>query len=108
LDGLSSYLNSPTAMAISTTDPVAPARVLSEYARKYDKLQLKVGVIEGRIIDINGIKSLAELPSREVLIARVLCGFNTPLSGFVNVLNANLKGLVVALNAISEQKAKEA
>jgi large subunit ribosomal protein L10 len=104
LEGLDSFLNGPTAMAISDTDPVAPAKILSEYAKKYDKLELKVGVVEGRVIDVNGIKALAELPPREVLIARVLGGFNAPISGFVNVLNGNLRGLVVALNAIAEKK----
>jgi len=105
LEGLDPYLNGPTAMASSDTDPVAPAKVLSEYAKKFEKLELKVGVVEGKVIDISGIKALAELPSREVLIARVLGGLNAPISGFVNVLNGNIRGLVVALNAIAEQKA---
>jgi large subunit ribosomal protein L10 len=105
ISGIDSYLNGPTAMALSSTDPVAPAKVLAEYAKKFEKLELKVGVVEGKVIDVDGIKALAELPSREVLIARVLGGFNAPISGFVNVLNANLKGLVVALNAIAQQKA---
>lgn len=105
LGGLDTYLNGPTAMASSDSDPVAPAKILSEFAKKYDKLEIKVGVVEGKIIDSNGVKALAELPPREVLIARVLGGFNAPISGFVNVLNGNMRGLVVALNAIAEQKA---
>ena len=105
LEVLEPYLNGPTAIAISSTDPVAPAKVLTEYVKKYEKLSLKAGVVEGRVIDVDGIKSLSELPPREVLIARVLGGFNAPISGFVNVMNANLRGLVVALNAIAEQKA---
>ncbi len=105
LEGLDPFLNGPTALALSTTDPVAPAKVLSEYAKKYDKLELKVGVVEGKIIDLAGIKALAELPPKEVLIAKVLGGFNAPITGFVNVLNGNIRGLVVALNAIAEQKA---
>ncbi len=105
LEGLDAYLKGPTAMASSKTDPVAPAKVLSEYAKKYNKLELKAGVVEGRIIDAGGIKALAELPPREVLIARVLGGLNAPISGLVNVLNGNIRGLVVALNAIAEQKA---
>ena len=104
LDGLDPYLNGPTAMAISSTDPVAPAKVLSDFAKKYDKLELKAGVVEGRIIDISGIKALAELPPKEVLIARALGGIKSPLSGLVNVLNGNVRGLVVALNAIAEKK----
>lgn len=105
LDALDPILNGPTAMATSATDAVAPAKVLSEYAKKFDKLELKAGVVEGKVIDVNGIKALAELPSREVLIARVLGGLNAPISGFVNVLNGNMRGLVVALNAIAEKKA---
>lgn len=104
LDGLDSFLNGPTAMAVSTSDLIAPAKVLAEYAKKYEKLELKVGVVEGKIIDVNEIKALAELPPREVLISRVLAGFNAPITGFVNVLNGNLRGLVCALNAIAEQK----
>jgi large subunit ribosomal protein L10 len=106
LNGLDTYLNGPTAMASSESDPVAPAKVLSEYAKKYEKLEIKVGVVEGKIIDSDGVRALAELPSREVLIARVLAGFNAPINGFVNVLNGNLRGLVVALNAIAEKKAE--
>lgn len=105
LDGLDGVLNGPTAMAVSDSDPVAPAKILSEYAKKYDKLELKAGVVEGKIIDVEGIKFLAELPSREVLVARVLGGLNAPISGFVNVLNGNIRGLVVALNAIAEKQA---
>ena len=105
ISGIDTYLNGPTAMATSTTDPVAPAKVLAEFAKKYQKLELKVGVVEGKVIDVDGIKALAELPPREVLIAKVLCGFNAPISGFVNVLNANIRGLAVALNAIAEKKA---
>ncbi|WP_024833003.1 50S ribosomal protein L10 [Ruminiclostridium josui] len=102
---LDDFLVGPTSMAISSTDAVAPAKVLSEFAKKFEKLELKVGVVEGKVIDLEGIKALAELPSREVLIAKVLGGFNAPISGFVNVLNGNMRGLVVALNAIAEQKA---
>lgn len=105
LEGLDSYLNGPTAMALSTTDPVSPAKVLSEYAKKFEKFEIKAGVVEGKIIDVAGVTSLAELPPREVLIAKVLGGFNAPISGLVNVLNGNIRGLVVALNAIAEKKA---
>lgn len=105
LDELDPFLKGPTAMASSDTDPIAPAKVLYEYAKKYDKLELKVGIVEGKVIDLDGVKALAELPSREVLIARALGGLNAPITGFANVLNANIRGLVVALNAIAEQKA---
>ncbi len=108
LEELDAYFNGPTAMASSETDPVAPAKILYEFAKKHANLELKAGVVEGRIIDIDGMKALAELPPKEVLLARVLGGLNAPISGLVNVLNGNIRGLVVALNAIAEQKAKAA
>jgi large subunit ribosomal protein L10 len=107
LGDISQFLSGPTALASSNTDPVAPAKILSQYAKKYEKLELKAGVVEGKIIDVNGIKTLAELPSREVLISRVLGGLNAPLSGLVTVLNGNIRGLAVALNAIAEKRANE-
>lgn len=97
------HLTGPVAMATSS-DPVAPAKVLHEYSKKFNNLELKVGVLEGKIIDVEGIKAIATLPSKEELVAKVLGGLNAPISGFVNVLNANIRGLVVALNAIAEQK----
>jgi large subunit ribosomal protein L10 len=103
-EGLDPYLVGPTSIAYSDTDPVAPAKVMNEYAGKFGKLEIKAGVVEGEIVDIDEIKAIANLPSREVLIARVLEGLNSPIAGFVNVLNANIKGLVVALNAIAEKK----
>jgi len=104
-DGIDEYFNSPTAMALSDSDPVAPAKIISEYAKKFESLEIKTGIVEGKVVDINAIKELADLPSREVLIAKVLGGFNAPISGLVNVLNGNIRGLVVALNAIAEKKA---
>lgn len=104
LDELESHLVGPTSMAISSEDPIAPVKVLSEYAKKFKKLELKVGVVEGRITDLDGLKAIAELPSREELIAKTVGMFNAPIYGLVNVLDANIRGLVVALSAIAEQK----
>lgn len=105
LDDITPYLVGPTSMASSETDPVAPAKVLNEYAKKFNMLEIKVGIVEGKVVDLKGIKALAELPPREVLIAKALGGLNAPISGLVNVLSGNIRGLVVALKAISELKA---
>ena len=102
-DALDEYLVGPTALAISLDDPVAPSKLLSKFAKQYDKLEIKAGVVEGKILDINGIKSIASLPSREELVAKVVGGLAGPLYGFVNVLNANIRGLVVALKHIAEK-----
>lgn len=104
-EALNPYLEGPTAIAFSATDPIAPAKLLADYAKKYEKFEIKAGVIEGNVIDVNGVKEVAEIPSKEVLLSRLLGSLNSPITGFVNVLNGNLRGLVVVLNAIAEKKA---
>ena len=101
---LDPVLHGSTALALSATDYVAAAKILSKFAETNKKLELKAGFVEGKVIDANGVKALAEMPSKEVLIAQVLGGLNAPITSFVGVLNANLRGLVVALNAIAEKK----
>jgi len=104
-EGLSSVLEGTTALAVSETDPVAAAKILAKYAEdSKGAFKIKAGFVEGKVLDANSVNELAKLPSREVLVARVLGGLNAPISGFVNVLNGNIKGLVVALNAIAEKK----
>ncbi len=107
-EDLDPYLHGPTSMALTYEDPIAAAKVLSSYAKSNEKLEIKAGFVDGKVIDLKGVKMLADLPSREELIAKALGGLNAPISGFVNVLNANLRGLAVALNAIAEKKAQEA
>jgi len=104
LEGLLDVMVGPTAVAFCETDPVAPAKLLSEFAKNHKALEIKAGMVDGKVLDVKGVEDLAELPPREVLVAKVLGGLNAPISGFVNVLNGNIRGLVVALNAIAEQK----
>lgn len=106
IDGLDEHLHSPTAVAFGSEDPVTPAKLLSEFAKKNKKFSLKAGIMDGKVIDSEGLKVLAALPSREILIATVLGGLKAPISGFANVLNANLRGLAIAINAIAEKKAQ--
>ena len=108
VEGLLDVLVGPTAIAFCEDDPVAPAKLINDFAGEHKALEIKAGVVEGKVLDVAGVKELAELPPREVLVSKVLGGLNAPISGFANVLNANLKGLVVALNAIAEQKGAEA
>ncbi|HBN83041.1 MAG TPA: 50S ribosomal protein L10 [Clostridiales bacterium] len=101
--GFEEDLKGPNAIACSQ-DPVAPSKLMSKYAKQIDKIKIKSGVLEGARIDIDKVNQLATLPSKEELIAKVVSGFNAPLYGLVNVLNGNLRGLVVALNAIVEKR----
>ena len=104
LEGFNEFLKGPSAIAFGFDDPVSAAKVTSEFAKTNDKLEIKAGIVDGKIIDVNGVNNLAELPSKEVLIAQVLCGFNAPIQGFANVLQGTIRGLAIALNAIAEQK----
>lgn len=100
------YLVGPTAVAISD-DQVAPAKTLFDFVKKIGALEFKVGAVDGKVIDVKGIETLAKLPSKEELIAKMLGSMNSPIAGLVNVLNGNIRGLVVALNAIAEKKQSE-
>jgi len=104
LEAVEKYLVGPTALATSDTDLVAPAKMIKEYVKKIENLKIKAGIVEGRVIDVQGVDSLASLPPKDVLVAMVLGTLNAPISGFVNVLNANLSGLARVLNAIAEKK----
>ena len=104
LGDLDEVLTGTTALAVSSEDYVAGAKILSDYAEKSKTFEIKAGFVDGKVIDAAGVKELASLPPKEVLVAKALGGLNAPISGFVCVLNANLRGLAVALNAIAEQK----
>ena len=86
-EGLSEYLEGPSAMAFSTEDATAPARVLAEFAKKADKLEIKAGVVEGTVYDAKGIAAIAAIPSREVLISKLLGSLQSPITNFARVMN---------------------
>jgi len=107
LDELSPYLEGAVGITFGK-DPVAPAKVLNEFIKETKKMEIKVGVLDGKIIDVKGVKSLADLPSREVLLGRVLGGMQAPLYGFASVLQGTLCSFVYALEALRKQRAGEA
>lgn len=86
-EGLSQYLEGPSAVAISTEDATAPARVLAQFAKTADKLEIKAGVVEGAVYDAKGIAAIANIPSREVLISRLLGSMQSPVTNFARVMN---------------------
>lgn len=107
LDGLVEVLEGTTSLAVSANDPVAAAKVISAFAKKMNgqKFIVKAGFVDGQVISASRVKDLAELPSKEVLVATVLGTMMAPVSGLANVLNANITGLARALQAIADQKA---
>jgi Ribosomal protein L10 len=104
ISGLDEHLTGPVAIAISYEDAVAPAKVLAGFSKENKVLKLKAGILDGKVINADEVNALAELPSKEVLLAKLMGSMNAPISGFVNVLHGNLRGLVCALDAIRAQK----
>jgi len=98
----------PSAVAFSYTDPVAPARVLSEFAKTNDKLQIRTAALKGRLLEPKDIKALAELPSREVLLAQTLAVMNAVPTSFVRVLSAIPQKFLYLLSALKTQKQETA
>ena len=86
-EALVPHLEGPTALAVSKTDATAPARVLADFAKTADKLELKAGVVEGTYYDEKGIQVNATIPSREVLLGRLLGSMQSPIANFARVLN---------------------
>ncbi len=101
---LEDHLKGPTAIAIVQDDPVAPAKVLSDYAKASKVFELKTAVLDGKLLSNDEVTALAELPSREVLLAKMLGSINAPVSNFVGVLAAVPRSLVQVLGAIQDQK----
>lgn len=108
LEGLLPSLTGPNAIAFCESDAVATAKLMADFAKDHEKLEIKAGVVEGKVIDAAGVGQLAKMPSRDELVAMTLRGLNAPIAGLVNVLNGTIKGLVVALGQITDQKREEA
>ncbi len=105
---LDEYLTGPTALALAMGDSVAPARVLAKFAKDHEKLKVRGGWVDGHKITDKDVKVLANLPSREQLLAKAFGSMKSPLTGLVMVLAGTEKKLLYALNAVKDLKAKTA
>lgn len=97
LSDLDAYLTGPNAIAFSYEDVVAPAKILNDFAKDHKALEIKAGVVEGRIVSFDEVTALATLPSREGLI-----------SMFLSVLQAPMRNFAYAVKQIADQKEQEA
>lgn len=106
---LAPYLEGPSAIAISTTDATAPARILYKFAKNADKLEVKGGVVEGVAYDAKGLEGIAVIPSRDELISKLLGSLQSPITNLARVLNQIAeKGGAGACEAAAEAPAEEA
>lgn len=101
---LQDYFKGPSALAFSYNDPVAPAKVLMEFAKENEKLEIKIGVMNGKAISLDELKSLSALPSREILLGQLLSAMNGVPTSLVRALS-NVPGRMLnVLQAIKDQK----
>jgi large subunit ribosomal protein L10 len=105
IEGLDQYLTGPTALAFGYEDAVTPAKILADFAKDHKKLELKGGILEGKVVSLETVKTLASLPSREVLLGQVAGMLQAPLRGLATVLAGPLRNLVYATDAVRKQKA---
>ena len=102
LDGLVPHLKGATAVAVAQGDPSAPARILRDFQKENDKLKLKAGVVEGQILTAEDVAALANLPTRDQLIAQVMQLALAPTQNVVYVLNGLLSKVVRTVDAVRE------
>ena len=88
IEGLEEYLEGPVSIAFGYEDATAPARVLNNFAKDHKKIELKAGIVEGALYNKAEIEKVATIPSKEVLIAKLLGSFKAPLSNFAYLINA--------------------
>ena len=86
-EALAPYLEGPSAVAISTEDATAPARILCKFAKTADKLEVKGGIVEGIAYDAAGIENVSKIPSREELLSKLLGSIQSPITNFARVMN---------------------
>ena len=112
-EGMIQYLEGTTALAYSADDAVAPAKIISEFIKKNnladeEKLVIKGGIVDGQVVTAEEVKAIASLPSREVLIGKLLGSIQAPLSNTVGVMGSMLRSIVTVLDAVRKQKDEQA
>jgi len=105
--GLESFLAGPTALVLAGADPVGAAKVLTDFAREFEKPSIKVGLVEGKAVTQAQVKHLAALPSKPQLLAQLGGALQAPMAGFLGVLNGLLYSMVGALEALKTKRAGE-
>ena len=104
LEGLAPYLEGPSAMAVSKDDATAAARIICKFAKTADKLEVKAGVVEGKVYDMAGVQALSAIPSREELLSKLLGSIQSPIANFARVI----KQIAENGGSVAEVAAEEA
>ncbi len=105
--GLDQYLAGPTALVLAGADPVSAAKVLTDFAREFEKPSIKVGLVEGKPVTQAQVKRLAALPSKQQMLAQLGGALQAPMAGFLGVLNGLFYSMVGALEALKDKRAAD-
>jgi len=103
--GLDDHLAGPTALVLAGADPVAAAKVLTDFAREFEKPSVRVGLVDGKAVSPEQVKRLAALPSKHELLSQLGGALQAPMAGFVGALNGLLMNMVGALEALKAKTA---
>ena len=106
LTNIEEHFSGPTAVALSSQDPVAPAKILTQFIKDNPKVTLKSGLLEGKVLSQADILNLSKLPSREILLSIMLGTLKSPPSGLVNTLSGIMRKFLGTLQAIEQEKTK--
>lgn len=104
MTGMSEHIHGACGIAFSGGDAVVSSKALMDFAKENENFKVQAGYLNGKIVGVDQIKVLASLPSREVLLARVVGQIQAPISGFVNVLAGTLRSFVTVIGAIQKKK----
>lgn len=105
IDGVNAREFEGSILTATAQDEIAAAKLIKDFTKENESLTFVAGILEGQGISVEQVEQLASLPSKEELLAKVVGSLNAPVSGFVNVLAGNLRGLVNVLNGIKDAKA---
>ena len=106
IQSLDEHLVGPTGLVFSPVNAMAPAKILSDFAKEFEKPRVKAAVVDGRLYDTKAIATLAKLPSREVLLSQLIGTFVAPMSSFLGAINALLATPANMADALAQEKAK--
>jgi len=107
LENLIEYLRGPTAIALEKMDIIATTKALVDFSRQHENLKIKAGFLEGHVVLPQEVESLAKLPSREVLVARLCEGLQVPIARFCGVLHGMVRNLIFVLDGIRKKKSED-
>ena len=102
--GLDAHVSGPTAFALTSADAAAAAKVLTDFAKEFEKPALKAAIVDGRAVTPEQVRRMAQLPPRDVLLAELAGALQAPLAGFVGALSGLLSTFVGAVEALRAQR----